>query len=95
MRTDTIKNDGKIISIPETGMNINPEWRVYARSASDDKGGVFTILKAIDALRAKSIKPTVNIKLFFEGEEEAGSSNLREIVSKKQESPGIRRVDYL
>src|SRR3712207_7051687 len=46
---------------------------LYARSSSDDKAGVLAILTAVDALRAQGIRPTVNLKFFFEGEEEAGS----------------------
>ena len=82
LRSGPIERGGKTLPFPITGETIDPEWRVYARSASDDKGGVFTILKAIDALKAKNISPSVNIKLFLEGEEEAGSSNLREIIAK-------------
>ncbi|HKX83036.1 MAG TPA: M20/M25/M40 family metallo-hydrolase, partial [Pyrinomonadaceae bacterium] len=67
---------------PTEAIKIDPEWRIYARSASDDKAGVFAILTAFNALIAKGIKPTVNIKFFFEGEEEAGSSNLKEILTK-------------
>ncbi|MEZ5424831.1 MAG: M20/M25/M40 family metallo-hydrolase [Pyrinomonadaceae bacterium] len=81
LRSAALEKSGKLLSFPVAGEKIDSEWRVYARSASDDKGGVFTILKAWDALRAKNIRPTVNIKFFFEGEEEAGSSNLREIIS--------------
>jgi acetylornithine deacetylase/succinyl-diaminopimelate desuccinylase-like protein len=53
------------------------EWRVYARSASDDKGPIVALLAAIDALRAKKIPLAVNLKVIFEGEEEAGSTNLQ------------------
>lgn len=81
LRSAALENGGKTIPIPKDGDKINPNWRIYARSASDDKGGVFTILKAIDALKTLKINPSVNIKLFFEGEEEAGSPNLREIVA--------------
>jgi acetylornithine deacetylase/succinyl-diaminopimelate desuccinylase-like protein len=71
--------------MPAEGESINPEWRLYARSASDDKAGVISILTAFDALRAKNIRPTVNLKFFFEGEEEAGSPHLVEILSKNKE----------
>ena len=54
----------------------NPEWRIYARGASDDKAGVTAILNAYSALTANGIKPTCNIKFLFEGEEEAGSVHL-------------------
>jgi acetylornithine deacetylase/succinyl-diaminopimelate desuccinylase-like protein len=57
----------------KAGEMINSEWRLYARSASDDKAGVVAVLTAIDALKATGKRPTSNIKISFEGEEEAGS----------------------
>src|SRR6266851_102731 len=53
------------------------DWRIYARSASDDKGPIVALLAAIDALQAKKIPLSVNLKVIFEGEEEAGSTNLQ------------------
>ena len=85
LRTASLDKGGKIIPFPRDGEKIDPEWRLYARSASDDKAGVFAILTAFDALIAKGIKPTVNIKFFFEGEEEAGSPNLKEILEKHKD----------
>lgn len=84
LRSAPLEKYGKAIPFPKPGERIDPEWRLYARSASDDKAGVFAILTAFDALIAKGIKPTINIKFFFEGEEEAGSPNLREILTKHQ-----------
>lgn len=80
-----MEKGGTKIKFPAAGEKVDPEWRLYARSASDDKAGVFAILKAFEALAAKGIKPTVNIKFFFEGEEEAGSPNLREILTKHKD----------
>jgi acetylornithine deacetylase/succinyl-diaminopimelate desuccinylase-like protein len=76
---------GKLLPTPADNDPINPEWRLYARSASDDKAGVMAILTAVDALRAKGIRPTVNLKFFFEGEEEAGSPNLAAIITRHKE----------
>ncbi len=59
---------------------IDPNWRLYARSASDDKAGVFAILAATEALKAAGLQPTANIKLFFDGEEEQGSPHLQELL---------------
>ena len=59
--------------LPDTGAG---EWRLHARSASDDKGPIIAMLAALDALRAARIPPAVNVKFFFEGEEEAGSEHL-------------------
>ena len=47
--------------------------------SSDYKSGVFAIIKAYEVLKMTGRKPSVNIKFFFEGEEEAGSINLEEI----------------
>ncbi|MEO7660188.1 MAG: M20/M25/M40 family metallo-hydrolase [Pyrinomonadaceae bacterium] len=80
-----MEKGGQKIAFPKSGEKIDPDWRLYARSASDDKAGVFAILTAFDALIAQQIKPTVNIKFFFEGEEEAGSPNLREILTKHKD----------
>ena len=61
---------------------IDPEWRLYARSAGDDKAPIIAILAAIDALRAANLKPTVNLRFVFEGEEEAGSPHLASYLEK-------------
>jgi acetylornithine deacetylase/succinyl-diaminopimelate desuccinylase-like protein len=82
LRSSAIEAGGHVIPLPKDGEPINPEWRLYARSASDDKAGVFAILTAFDALKAAGIQPTSNIKFFFEGEEEAGSPHLSEILTR-------------
>jgi acetylornithine deacetylase/succinyl-diaminopimelate desuccinylase-like protein len=79
--TDAIDKNGSEIPLPENNQ-YNPEWRLYARAASDDKAGVYAILNAYDALIKNGIKPTSNLKFFFEGEEEAGSAHLDEILEK-------------
>jgi acetylornithine deacetylase/succinyl-diaminopimelate desuccinylase-like protein len=55
---------------------IDPEWRLYARSAGDDKAPIVAMAAALDALRAAGEKPAVNLRFVFEGEEEAGSPHL-------------------
>ncbi|MET0646905.1 MAG: M20/M25/M40 family metallo-hydrolase [Pyrinomonadaceae bacterium] len=85
MRSAPFEKGGTLLPMPVEGDSINPEWRLYARSSSDDKAGVMSILAAFDALRAKGIAPTINLKFFFEGEEEAGSPHLVEILSRHKE----------
>ncbi len=58
------------------------EWRLYARSASDDKSPIVAMLTALDALRAAGRTPSVNLKFFFDGEEEAGSPHLGEMLRR-------------
>lgn len=52
------------------------EARIYARSASDDKSPIVAMLTALDALRAIGQRPTSNIRVILDGEEEAGSRGL-------------------
>jgi acetylornithine deacetylase/succinyl-diaminopimelate desuccinylase-like protein len=76
---------GTALPFPKAGVPINPEWRLYARSASDDKLGVVAILSAIEAIAGTKRPLTSNIKFFFEGEEEAGSPHLADIVRHNKE----------
>jgi len=64
----------------------NGEWRLYARSASDDKAPIMTLLAALDALKANDVPLSVNVKFIFEGEEEAGSPHLGSILEKHKDS---------
>jgi acetylornithine deacetylase/succinyl-diaminopimelate desuccinylase-like protein len=52
------------------------DGRLYARGASDDKGQVHFQVSAIRHVLAADGKLPVNVKLFVEGEEEAGSANI-------------------
>src|SRR5882724_1202486 len=81
LRSAALEAGGKLMPLPAEDSPINSEWRLYGRSASDDKAGVMAILTAFDELKASGIKPTSNIKFFFEGEEEAGSPHLGEIIA--------------
>ena len=84
-RSAPLEKNAVDVQLPPAPQAINPEWRLYARSASDDKAGVFAILTAVDALRQNSITPTSNLKFFFDGEEEAGSPHLAEIIQANKE----------
>ncbi|MBX6753406.1 dipeptidase [Thermorudis peleae] len=54
--------------------------RVYARGASDDKGNLFAALCGVEALVRTQGKPPINLKFFFEGEEEIGSPSLAPVI---------------
>ena len=79
-----IDQGGVPVEWPSTSAMYDPQWRIYGRGASDDKGGVMAIINAYITLQRLHISPTVNIKFFFEGEEEAGSSHLSEILQKNK-----------
>ena len=73
---------GQAIELEQLQTPVHPEWRVYARSASDDKSPIVAVLTALDALEAAGIPLSINLKFFLEGEEEAGSPNLGAILNK-------------
>ena len=63
----------------------NGEERIYARSASDDKAAIVAQLTALDALRAARIPLRSNIRFVWEGEEEAGSPHLEQILDANRD----------
>lgn len=60
---------------------VNGEDRIFARSASDDKGAIMAQLAALDALRAGNVPFRSNVRFIWEGEEEAGSPHLESILN--------------
>ena len=81
LRDKLIENGGLRIPYPDPNANATAyrdDWRIYARSASDDKSPIVAMLTALDALRAQDIPLAVNLKFILEGEEEAGSHHLQE-----------------
>lgn len=82
---------------------------LYARGATDDKGQMFTHLKAAEAWLKTAGKLPVNVKFLIEGEEEVGGKNLEEYVASAAEklacdyavisdtsqfAPGVPAVTY-
>lgn len=61
------------------------DGKLYARGAVDDKSGVYINLKALESIFAVDGKLPVNVKLFFEGEEESGSPNMHPFVAANKE----------
>ena len=80
MRDKPLTAGGKPVEWRAPGVKLDPEWRLYGRSASDDKAAILAFLAAFDALKASKHAPSVNIKVVWEGEEEAGSPHLPAIL---------------
>jgi acetylornithine deacetylase/succinyl-diaminopimelate desuccinylase-like protein len=57
---------------------------LYGRGASDDKGQMFTHVKAIEWYRRNGGPLPVNVKCVFEGEEEIGSPNFMSFLRSNQ-----------
>lgn len=82
MRTDMVEKGGKPVPMKAP---FDPEWRIFGRSAGDDKAPIIALHSALEAMAAAGIDPTVNLKVFMEAEEEAGSPNLRRMLEKHKD----------
>ena len=83
--------DVDLASLADTAAGPGPldgEWRLFGRAASDDKAPIVAMLAALDAVRAAGSAPAINIKFFFEGEEEAGSPHLAAILARHRQLLG-------
>ena len=85
LRDKPLERDGQAIPLPAAGAKVDPEWRLYARGAADDKAPIVAMMNALDAIRAAGLKTKSNIKFAFEGEEEAGSVNLEKTLAANRE----------
>lgn len=61
------------------------DGRVWGRGASDDKGGMLIPILAFEALLKTNGRLPVNVKFFFEGQEEIGSPDLPPFVAANAE----------
>jgi acetylornithine deacetylase/succinyl-diaminopimelate desuccinylase-like protein len=80
MRSGPLNSGEHDIDLKAARSPFNPEWRLFGRAVSDDKASIVAFLAAFDALKASGRKPSVNIKVTWEGEEEAGSPHLAQIL---------------
>jgi acetylornithine deacetylase/succinyl-diaminopimelate desuccinylase-like protein len=58
---------------------------LYGRGTADDKGQVHIHIKALEALKSTAGNLPINIKVIVEGEEEVGSVNLWEFMTKNHD----------
>ena len=58
------------------------EDRVYARGAGDDKGQLFMHLKVVEAWMRTAGRLPLNLRFFFEGDEEVGSAPIEQFISE-------------
>jgi acetylornithine deacetylase/succinyl-diaminopimelate desuccinylase-like protein len=61
------------------------DGKVFARGATDDKGNMLVPILAVEAMRKATGALPVNLKVFFEGQEEIGSPQLGEFVPRHKD----------
>lgn len=65
------------------------DGNLYARGATDDKGQLFAIIKAFEAV-SRDGRPPVNVRFLLEGQEESGSGVLFDLLAER---PALVRGD--
>ncbi len=73
-------NDCKIVPWDNLTQNFNPNWKVFARSASDSKGPAVAFLQALRIIKAKNLRQKFNLKVIMDFQEELGSPTLPALV---------------
>jgi len=59
--------------------------RIYARGASDDKGNMLIPILAVEAMLNTLGSLPVNVKFFFEGQEEIGSPQMPDFIASRRD----------
>jgi len=59
------------------------DGKLFARGAADDKGQVYCLLKAYEAVRGADGRPPLNVRFIFEGEEESGGHAIFDVLRKE------------
>jgi len=80
-----LQSDGKVVDISQVDGTFDPEWRLYGRSAGDDKMPIIALVHALDAMKENGIGLSVNLKLLLDGEEEAGSPTVGRILDENSD----------
>jgi acetylornithine deacetylase/succinyl-diaminopimelate desuccinylase-like protein len=84
MREHALTDAAREVDWQKATPPFDPEWRLFGRAVSDDKASIAAFLSAFDALKATHTPPSVNIKVLWEGEEEAGSTHLAQVLHDNQ-----------
>ncbi|WP_192346306.1 M20/M25/M40 family metallo-hydrolase [Algoriphagus sp. Y33] len=82
---NTSSGEWEIILSENLKTGYDADWRIFARSTSDDKGPIAMFLTGWDALKKAGIAPNYNIKIILDFEEEQGSPNLPSAVLNYKE----------
>ena len=86
LRTNSIEAGGVLRPFPPAGTPYQDDWRIYARSASDDKSPIVALLAAVDALAAARIPRQVHLKVVLDSEEENGSPALGPVMNAHRDA---------
>ena len=73
---EKLKKEWHILDFNRLKNVFEPDWRIFARSASDSKGPAMAFISALQLLKSKNLKPRFNVKVIMDFQEEMGSPHL-------------------
>ena len=62
--------------------DIDPEWRIFGRSAADDKAPIIMLLTALELMESQKTQLQFNLKVLIDSEEEGGPSGLTQTLEQ-------------
>ncbi len=83
--TENINGNWVEIDRDRINTNPDPDWRIFGRSTSDDKGPPMMLVNALEILEKLNKKPEFNLKLIIDFQEEMGSPTVVSAVSLYKE----------
>jgi acetylornithine deacetylase/succinyl-diaminopimelate desuccinylase-like protein len=84
LRDGRMEEGGKEISGLKNLTKFNPQWRLYGRSAADNKAPIVALGAAIDALKASGVSLTSNVRVLVDGELESAEPGRGAQVAPRQ-----------
>ncbi len=82
LREGRVEDGARAVALDEVEFGSGRDYRLYGRSTSDDKAPIMALAAALDVLRDEAQALSINLKILFEGEEEAGSPHLRDLLER-------------
>ena len=75
----------ELLSWDQLSQNYDPNWKIFARSASDSKGPAIAFLQALRILKENKFQEPFNIKVIMDFQEELGSPTLPPLVKANRD----------
>ncbi|MFN3997874.1 M20/M25/M40 family metallo-hydrolase [Algoriphagus sp.] len=82
LKTQAASGNWEVLPMERLQTEYNPDWRIFGRSTSDDKGPLAMFIAAWDALAEAGLSPDYSVKIILDFEEEQGSPLLPAAVVK-------------
>ena len=85
LKERSIDGDWSEIPWERMELGVDPDWRIFARSASDSKGPMTQYLVAMELLDEAGFDFDYNLKVLIDTEEELGSPHLADAIERSKD----------